>query len=64
MRDPERIDKILDIIRDKWKKYPDTRFGQLISNELYKGHGEMGEWLFSLEDDKLLESLENNKDKL
>lgn len=30
MRDPARIDKICDIIRDVWKKSPDMRLGQLI----------------------------------
>ena len=30
MRDPERIDKILNIIREEWKKYPDLRLGQLL----------------------------------
>jgi hypothetical protein len=32
MRDPKRIDKILDLIRDEWKSCPDYRFMQLIYN--------------------------------
>ena len=31
MRDPERIDKICDQIRDLWNLYPDLRLGQLLS---------------------------------
>ena len=30
MRDPERIDEILELIGHIWKKYPDFRFQQLI----------------------------------
>lgn len=32
MRDPQRIDEILDELRDFWKKYPDLRLGQLVVN--------------------------------
>lgn len=32
MRDPERIDRILALIRHEWLKSPDQRFGQLLSN--------------------------------
>lgn len=32
MRDPKRIDKILEIIGDTWKQYPDQRFCQLLVN--------------------------------
>ena len=34
MRDPNRIDKVLDEIKTLWKKYPDLRLGQLICNVL------------------------------
>lgn len=34
MRDPNRIDKVLDDIKALWKKYPDLRLGQLICNVL------------------------------
>lgn len=30
MRDPKRIDKILEEIRVLWNKYPDLRLGQII----------------------------------
>ena len=34
MRDPKRIDIILQEISDIWHKYPDLRLGQLIGNVL------------------------------
>lgn len=36
MRNPERIDKICDKLKEVWKnKYPDLRFGQLMYNLFY-----------------------------
>lgn len=32
MRDPARIDRILEAIRLKWKASPDLRLGQLLIN--------------------------------
>ena len=32
MRNPERIQRILKLIEDIWRLYPDTRFLQLIDN--------------------------------
>ena len=32
MRDPNRIDKFLNELGERWKKVPDWRFGQLICN--------------------------------
>jgi len=32
MRDEKRIDRILKLIGDNWKKHPDQRFGQLLIN--------------------------------
>jgi hypothetical protein len=32
MRDPERIDEMLDLIREVWQSNPDLRLGQLIVN--------------------------------
>jgi 2-oxoglutarate dehydrogenase complex dehydrogenase (E1) component-like enzyme len=32
MRDPNRIDRILKLIKQLWDKQPDTRFNQLIHN--------------------------------
>ena len=32
MRDPKRIDKFCDLLKEIWKRVPGWRFGQLISN--------------------------------
>jgi len=32
MRDPERIDEMLELIREVWQNNPDLRLGQLIVN--------------------------------
>lgn len=35
MRDINRIDKILDLVRELWEKYPDQRLGQIMSNYVF-----------------------------
>lgn len=30
MRDPQRIDKMLELLRGVWHMYPDMRLGQLV----------------------------------
>jgi hypothetical protein len=47
MRNPDRIDIILNLIEKIWKHYPDLRFGQLIENILYADN------IFYTEDDEL-----------
>lgn len=49
MRDPERIDRVIEKVRAYWKKYPDQRLGQLIMNV---DRGEAG-WpdIWEVEDD-------------
>lgn len=32
MRDPARIDPLLEKLSEAWKKHPDMRFGQFMSN--------------------------------
>ena len=55
MRDPNRIDPILDEIREIWKRHPDLRLGQLILNaRLGEDHAPR---LYNLEDDRLIERL-------
>ena len=51
MRDPERIDYILEILRRAWKTVPDYRLCQLIVNLF-------GEDPFYVEDDKVAQTLE------
>ena len=32
MRDPERIERVCDTIKEAWKHFPDWRLGQLLFN--------------------------------
>lgn len=54
MRDPNRINKVLSVLGEKWKMVPDWRFGQLMINVL----GEMPVDPFFPEDDKMIEYIE------
>jgi len=51
MRDPNRIDEIIEASHDCWKQYPDLRLGQLIYNLNKSGNSDV----FFPEDDKWLE---------
>ena len=53
MRDPKRIDVILQEIGAIWHKYPDMRLGQLIGNVLE------GPNLYYVEDDSLVKALKD-----
>lgn len=53
MRDPERIDKIIELLRERWKLDPDWRLGQLIHNLLGTGKTQQ----FYVEDDQALAKL-------
>lgn len=53
MRNPDRIKRILNKLEIYWKEYPDTRFGQLISNITHTIVAPVGlPDLFYLEDDE------------
>ena len=54
MRNPERIDKVINQIRDIWKCVPDLRLGQLILNVI-PPHTE----LYYIEDDVLLKLIKD-----
>lgn len=56
MRNPERIDKVLQDIGAIWHKYPDMRLGQLIGNVLE------GPSLYYVEDDGLVNALKDTYD--
>jgi len=56
MRDPKRIEPILQLIREIWNKYPDLRLTQLIMNVL-----RMNQDPYYIEDDKLHEKLKDYK---
>jgi uncharacterized protein YihD (DUF1040 family) len=52
MRNPERIDEILNRIKEVWKLYPDMRLGQLILNVINDPA------LYYIEDSELADLLE------
>jgi uncharacterized protein YihD (DUF1040 family) len=52
MRDPKRIEKVLNLLRNKWYEYPDLRLGQLMVNLTPEEKD-----LFYLEDDDLMKEI-------
>ncbi len=65
MRDPGRIDQIIDALRDAWHMAPDQRFGQFIDNlqrtgefSFRTGDNEYRCDIRNLEDDRWLKALE------
>ena len=36
MRDPKRIDELMSLLTELWKKHPDTRFNQLLDSLQYQ----------------------------
>lgn len=60
MRDPKRIDEFCDLLKEIWKRVPDWRFGQLISN-LGRQFRSDFEWtpgaLFYMEDEEFMNEL-------
>jgi uncharacterized protein YihD (DUF1040 family) len=53
MRDPKRIDRVLQTVAAYWKQHPDLRLMQLLLNLAYEGHQDP----FYLEDELLEERL-------
>jgi len=60
MRDPKRIDEILERLAKVWKQYPDLRLSQLILNIDLDHDGPTDGWprLFYMEDSELIEEIE------
>ena len=54
MRNPERIDEVLQVLSDAWHKVPDWRLGQLLCNL----QSVAGDDLFYVEDGKFIKMLE------
>ena len=52
MRDPNRIDTIIEAVKEEWKKEPDWRLGQLIVN-ISRAAGFNDP--FFMEDDRLMQ---------
>jgi uncharacterized protein YihD (DUF1040 family) len=57
MRDPERIDQVLAVVREVWHRYPDLRLGQLIVNAVQTE--ESCSQVYSIEDTALVRKLES-----
>lgn len=53
MRDPKRIDKILEVIKLAWSECPDQRLTQLIVNAL----GMADQVIFYIEDEVLMKKV-------
>jgi uncharacterized protein YihD (DUF1040 family) len=59
MRDPKRITGILTLIEQIWKRNPDLRLGQLLTNTI-KHDATKDIWggdLYNMEDDDLVKAL-------
>lgn len=56
-RDPERIDKVLDLVGQVWKNDSDQRLLQLLGNLAWVGYEHEG-GIFGIEDDVLYERLQ------
>lgn len=56
MRDPARIDQMLDLLREVWTRSPDLRLGQLIVNAVRPQESCLP--VFSIEDAVLARRLE------
>jgi uncharacterized protein YihD (DUF1040 family) len=53
MRDPKRIDEVINRVKRAWKTYPDLRLGQLLLNVADDKN------LYYLEDDELVFLMED-----
>lgn len=58
MRDIKRIDKFCAMLAKTWRKAPDWRFGQLMSNILGEYYSQTRMDPFFVEDDEFIEFIE------
>ena len=56
MRDPKRIDEMLDLLRQIWIQEPDLRLGQLVFNAARMRELEISD-VYSIEDESLQKGL-------
>lgn len=54
MRDPKRIDKFCDDLKEVWHQFPDWRFGQLMMNVLSQHLSDTGRDVFYLEEPEMM----------
>ena len=55
IRAPQRMEEVLQLVKDVWEQYPDFRLGQLLVNVCGKAD------LFYVEDEDLVKALQRNK---
>ena len=58
VRDPARIDRILELLREYWEHYPDLRLGQIVVGAIRPS--QPCPQIFSAEDDVVEKSLAAN----
>ena len=63
MRNPKRIDVVLDELREYWVKNPDLRLGQIIANCVRAYDGRLNCDAFFIEDDIMLDILKKYNGK-
>lgn len=63
MRNPKRIDVVLDELREYWVKNPDLRLGQIIANCVRAYDGRVNCDPFFIEDDIMLDILKKYNGK-
>lgn len=60
MRDPERIDEIVNVFKTIWKTYPDMRLTQLMESIISSiAHGQKPKDQFYVEDDITLQEMKD-----
>lgn len=57
MRDPDRIDPMLQEIERIWKENPDWRLGQVIGNAIRETNAVLNTDFFFIEDDVVMKGL-------
>ncbi len=55
MRDPARIDRICELLKQKWKIVPDQRLGQFLLNYVFGKKPPHTAYIFYMEDDDILD---------
>lgn len=58
-RDPARIDKVIELLRNYWHQYPDLRLGQIVSNCSQRLHKTPDPYY--LGDDEMAEALQTTR---
>lgn len=65
VRDPDRIDHVIEKVREIWKKYPDLRLGQLLDNAVVMHTLPIGQnHIFLVEDEELVKALDGLEERL